>query len=192
MQPQNIFVKKSPGLFSRMLCQSVICLCLAHLVTKGCWPSNEDCGWIRERGKIKGYIGGENGIGVLLEKLTQFAERTLVLFPFACYSLTKGWFSMSSFSKIEWTDSTWNPVTGCTKISDGCANCYAFRMAKRLKAMGNCCYKNGFKVTIHGDLVELPLKWKSPRLIFVNSMSDLFHEEVPEHFILRVFETMKR
>lgn len=99
---------------------------------------------------------------------------------------------MSSFSKIEWTDSTWNPVTGCTKISAGCANCYAFRMAKRLKAMCNPRYKNGFKVTLHEDLVEVPFTWKKPRLIFVNSMSDLFHEEVTDDFIFKVFNTMNK
>lgn len=97
---------------------------------------------------------------------------------------------MTSKSKIEWTDVTWNPVTGCTKVSSGCKNCYAERMAKRLKAMGVERYKNEFKLTLQPDLLEKPLSWSKPRMIFVNSMSDLFHEEVPDSFIERIFETM--
>ncbi len=97
---------------------------------------------------------------------------------------------MAQLSSIEWTDSTWNPVTGCTKVSQGCKNCYAERMAKRLKAMGNGRYINGFNVTLHDDLIEAPLKWKKPKLIFVNSMSDLFHEDIPLKFIEKVFGTM--
>ncbi|AGL02462.1 DUF5131 family protein [Desulfoscipio gibsoniae] len=97
---------------------------------------------------------------------------------------------MAVNSKIEWTEATWNPVTGCSKISQGCKNCYAERLAKRLHAMGNPRYKNGFNVTLHRDLVSLPLKWKKPRMIFVNSMSDLFHEEIPFEFIKAVFNTM--
>ena len=99
---------------------------------------------------------------------------------------------MSLSTSIEWTDSTWNPVTGCTKISSGCANCYAERMALRLQAMGNPSYINGFSVTLHEDALELPLKWKKPQTIFVNSMSDLFHEDIPLDFILRVFDIMHR
>ncbi len=99
---------------------------------------------------------------------------------------------MSSVTSIEWTETTWNPVTGCDKISPGCMNCYAERMAKRLKAMGNPRYSNGFQVTLHHDLVDLPLQWSKPRKIFVNSMSDLFHEAVPLDFIRAVFETMNR
>ena len=93
-------------------------------------------------------------------------------------------------SSIEWTESTWNPVTGCSKVSPGCKNCYAERMAKRLKAMGQKRYRNGFDVTLQPDIVRLPLRWREPRLIFVNSMSDLFHEKVPEPFVHAVFETM--
>lgn len=99
---------------------------------------------------------------------------------------------MGQMSKIEWTQSTWNPVTGCSKISPGCKNCYAERMAARLQAMGSPRYRNGFKVTLQEDLVELPLEWSQPKLIFVNSMSDLFHEDVPSDFIVKVFDTMKR
>jgi protein gp37 len=99
---------------------------------------------------------------------------------------------MAAESKIEWTEMTWNPVTGCTKVSAGCQHCYAERMAKRLQAMGVERYRNAFQVTLHEDLIELPLKWKRPRLVFVNSMSDLFHEDVPLDFIQRVFETMVR
>ncbi|MBC8344470.1 MAG: phage Gp37/Gp68 family protein [Bacteroidetes bacterium] len=95
-------------------------------------------------------------------------------------------------SKIEWTESTWNPVTGCTKISDGCKNCYSERMAKRLKAMKQSNYTNGFKLTLHEQVLEYPLQWKKPQTIFVNSMSDLFHEEIPNEFIFRVFDVMKR
>jgi protein gp37 len=95
-------------------------------------------------------------------------------------------------SKIEWTQATWNPVTGCTKISPGCKNCYAERMAKRLKAMGQPNYTNGFQLTTHEHMLEHPLEWKKPRLIFVNSMSDLFHQDVPIDFIVRTFDTMRR
>ena len=93
-------------------------------------------------------------------------------------------------SKIEWTDSSWNPVTGCTKISVGCANCYAERMANRLFAMGNKRYKNKFTVTLHYDLLDAPSKIRKPSIIFVNSMSDLFHESVPDEFIFSVFKVM--
>ena len=99
---------------------------------------------------------------------------------------------MALSSSIEWTESTWNPLTGCTKVSPGCANCYAERMALRLKAMGNPNYANGFNVTMHYDVLELPLRWGKPQTIFVNSMSDLFHEDVPEQFIFRVFDIMRR
>jgi len=98
---------------------------------------------------------------------------------------------MATASPIEWTEMTWNPVTGCTKISQGCKHCYAERMAKRLHAMGSDRYRNGFGVTLHHDLIDLPKTWKRPRLIFVNSMSDLFHDEVPAEFIRAVFETMR-
>jgi protein gp37 len=98
---------------------------------------------------------------------------------------------MATKSSIEWTEMTWNPVTGCTKVSQGCKNCYANRMALRLKAMGSERYSNGFKPTVHEDLVDLPKKWRKPRTIFVNSMSDLFHEDIPESFIKRVFATMR-
>lgn len=97
---------------------------------------------------------------------------------------------MAAASHIEWTNATWNPVTGCTKISEGCENCYASIMAKRLKAMGNPKYRNGFDVTTHECSLEIPLHWRKPRLVFVNSMSDLFHVDVPQSFILRVFEIM--
>ena len=97
---------------------------------------------------------------------------------------------MATNSTIEWTEMTWNPVTGCTKVSEGCRHCYAERMAKRLQAMGNRRYVSGFRVTLHEDLIDLPKKMRQPRLIFVNSMSDLFHEAVPEHFIAHVFDTM--
>lgn len=97
-----------------------------------------------------------------------------------------------STSKIEWTDSTWNPLTGCTKVSPGCKHCYAERMANRLKAIGNPNYQNGFRLTIHEHVLNLPLTWKTPQNIFVNSMSDLFHEDVPFEFISHVFDVMKQ
>ena len=93
-------------------------------------------------------------------------------------------------STIEWTNETWNPSTGCDKISPGCKFCYADRMAKRLRAMGQAKYKNGFELTLHENVMNIPLTWKKPRVIFVNSMSDLFHHDVPIAFILGVFETM--
>lgn len=89
---------------------------------------------------------------------------------------------MGQNSSIEWTESTWNPVTGCSKISAGCKNCYAERLAFRLQAMGNVRYAAGFDITLHDDLIELPKRWRDPRVIFVNSMSDLFQEEVPSGF----------
>lgn len=97
---------------------------------------------------------------------------------------------MAAKSPIEWTESTWNPVTGCTKISDGCKNCYAEKLAKRLKAMGQANYKNGFKLTLQPEMLERPLSWKKPQTIFVNSMSDLFHEDVPLDYIQKVFNVM--
>lgn len=99
---------------------------------------------------------------------------------------------MAERSSIEWTQATWNPVTGCTKVSQGCKHCYAERLAKRLQAMGNPRYTRGFQVTLHHDQIDLPLRWKTPRLIFVNSMSDLFHKDVPLDFLLAVFKTMEK
>ncbi|MBS1514150.1 MAG: phage Gp37/Gp68 family protein [Bacteroidetes bacterium] len=95
-----------------------------------------------------------------------------------------------SFSTIEWTEMTWNPTTGCNKISQGCKFCYAEVMTKRLTAMGIEKYKKGFKIAIHPETLDIPRKWKKPRLIFVNSMSDLFHPGVPLSFIKKVFKTM--
>lgn len=99
---------------------------------------------------------------------------------------------MSTRSNIEWTESTWNPITGCTKISPGCTHCYAERMALRLQAMGQPKYVAGFKLSIHENTLETPLHWKKPRMIFVNSMSDLFHQDVPLEFIQQVFDVMRR
>ncbi|MBS1794865.1 MAG: phage Gp37/Gp68 family protein [Acidobacteria bacterium] len=95
-------------------------------------------------------------------------------------------------TKIEWTEATWNPVTGCDKISPGCKNCYAEVMARRLKAMGQPNYRDGFRLTLQPQMLELPLKWKKPQMIFVNSMSDLFHKDVPVEFIERVFDVMNK
>jgi protein gp37 len=93
---------------------------------------------------------------------------------------------------IEWTEATWNPVTGCTKVSPGCQHCYAERMARRLQAMGQPHYARGFEVACHEDALLLPLRWKKPRRIFVNSMGDVFHSRVPEEFVRDVFEVMAR
>ena len=97
---------------------------------------------------------------------------------------------MGDYSAIEWTDATWNPVTGCTKVSPGCKHCYAERLAARLQRMRNPRYVNGFDLTLQPDQVELPLRWKRPRRVFVNSMSDLFHKDIPDTFIESVFRTM--
>lgn len=99
---------------------------------------------------------------------------------------------MAARSSIEWTESTWNPLTGCTKISPGCKHCYAERMARRLKAMGQPNYADGFNLALHESALGLPLRWSKPQSVFVNSMSDLFHERVPLEFIVRVFEVMRR
>ena len=99
---------------------------------------------------------------------------------------------MPSKSKIEWTESTWNPVSGCNKVSRGCDNCYAERMAKRLQAMGTRGYENGFEVTLHPESLEKPLKMKKPQVIFVNSMSDIFHDRIPDEYIIQIFEVMNK
>jgi protein gp37 len=95
-------------------------------------------------------------------------------------------------SSIEWTESTWNPLTGCNKISPGCKNCYAERMAGRLKLMGQQNYRNGFDLTLQPHMLDRPLGWKKPQTVFVNSMSDLFHKDVPLDYVQRVFETMRK
>jgi protein gp37 len=99
---------------------------------------------------------------------------------------------MGANSSIEWTESTWNPVTGCTKVSPGCKHCYAERIAERLQAMGQRNYRNGFELTLQPHMLDLPLQWRKPQRIFVNSMSDLFQKEVPPAYILRVFDVMRR
>jgi protein gp37 len=99
---------------------------------------------------------------------------------------------MAKGSGIEWTESTWNPVTGCTKVSPGCKYCYAERMARRLEAMGQPNYANGFKLTLQPHMLELPLRWRQPQIIFVNSMSDLFHADVPLSYVQNVFDVMAR
>jgi len=95
-------------------------------------------------------------------------------------------------SAIEWTETTWNPVTGCDKVSPGCAHCYAERMARRLHGMGVPNYRNGFRLTLQPQMLQAPLGWRRPRKIFVNSMSDLFHDDVPAAFIQGVFAVMNR
>ncbi|MDP2605180.1 MAG: phage Gp37/Gp68 family protein, partial [Deltaproteobacteria bacterium] len=99
---------------------------------------------------------------------------------------------MAVNSSIEWTESTWNPVTGCTKVSPGCKHCYAERLSERLQAMGQRNYRNGFKLTLQPHMLNLPLQWRKPQRIFVNSMSDLFHKDVPVSYLLRVFDVMRR
>ncbi len=95
-------------------------------------------------------------------------------------------------SRIEWTGVTWNPVTGCTKVSAGCAHCYAERMARRLQAMGHPRYRRGFDLALHPQVLDAPLHWKHPRTIFVNSMSDLFHEDIPADFVREAFDVMNK
>ena len=99
---------------------------------------------------------------------------------------------MATLSSIEWTDATWNPLTGCNKISPGCKNCYAERLSQRLQKMGQYNYRNGFRLTLHESALDIPLKWAKPKMIFVNSMSDLFHVRVPDFFIKKVFQVMNR
>src|SRR3972149_1603954 len=99
---------------------------------------------------------------------------------------------MAQNSKIEWTECTWNPVTGCSKISDGCQHCYAERMARRLQAMGQPNYVHGFQLAVHESTLVLPLSWKRPRMVFVNSMGDLLHARVPLPFIQRVVRVMRQ
>jgi protein gp37 len=99
---------------------------------------------------------------------------------------------MSLNSHIEWTEATWNPVTGCTQISPGCANCYAKTFAERFRGVPGHPYEMGFDLILRPDRIEQPLHWKKPQLVFVNSMSDLFHEDVPDRFVHQVFETMER
>ncbi|MCD6449629.1 MAG: phage Gp37/Gp68 family protein [Thermotogaceae bacterium] len=99
---------------------------------------------------------------------------------------------MAFSSMVERRVETWNPITGCSKISLGCVNCYAERLAKRLQSIGNPKYKNGFKLTLHPEKLDQPLRWKKPKVIFIASMGDLFHEKVPDDFILKVFRVMNR
>lgn len=95
---------------------------------------------------------------------------------------------MTRSHKIQWTSCTWNPVTGCSRVSAGCQHCYAERMGKRLQAMGVAKYRNGFEVTLHPDVLEEPLSWRKPRVVFVNSMSDLFHEAIPFDYLRKIFD----
>src|SRR5437899_11151099 len=106
---------------------------------------------------------------------------------------------MASRTTIEWTERTWNPLTGCNRVSAGCDHCYAATMARRLRAMGNPRYQvdgdqrtsgPGFGLTLHRDLIDLPRRWRQPSVVFLNSMSDLFHDRVPVGFIQDVFRTM--
>jgi len=99
---------------------------------------------------------------------------------------------MAESTEIEWTDATWNPVTGCTKISAGCDNCYAERFSERFRGTRGHPFENGFDLTLRPDRLDQPLSWRRPRMIFVNSMSDLFHKEVPREFVVRVFDTMEQ
>src|SRR5205823_7066574 len=97
---------------------------------------------------------------------------------------------MAEKSAIEWTNSTWNPVTGCTKVSPGCAHCYAEAFAERFRGVPGHAYRQGFDLRLWPDRIDMPRKWRNPRLIFVNSMSDLFHEAIPVEYVQRIFEVM--
>src|ERR1700739_2394629 len=99
---------------------------------------------------------------------------------------------MADSSTIEWTDATWNPLTGCTKVSAGCDNCYAARFSERFRGVPNHPFESGFDLTLRPERLTQPLGWKRPRMIFVNSMSDLFHKNVPTPFIDQIFDTMER
>jgi protein gp37 len=99
--------------------------------------------------------------------------------------------NMADSTSIEWTDATWNPVTGCTKISAGCDHCYAERFSERFRGTRGHPFENGFDLTLRPERLDQPLRWRTPRMIFVNSMSDLFHKEIPKEFITRVFDTME-
>jgi protein gp37 len=119
--------------------------------------------------------------------------------PYSAETVPNGVPELSTRSRIEWTETTWNPTTGCDRISTGCDHCYALTLAKRLNAMGSAKYQNdgdprtsgpGFGVTAHPDTLIAPLRWRDPRLVFVNSMSDLFHARVPTEFVARVFAVM--
>jgi protein gp37 len=99
---------------------------------------------------------------------------------------------MADKSSIEWTDATWNPVTGCTKISAGCDNCYAERFSERFRGTPGHPFEKGFDLTLRPERLDQPLHWRQPRMIFVNSMSDLFHKDIPKEFIARVFDTMEK
>jgi len=119
----------------------------------------------------------------------------LGLFPEFSISYVLGSFlrpQMAVATAIEWTDATWNPVTGCTKISAGCDHCYAERFSERFRGIPHHPFANGFDLTLRPDRLEQPLQWRQPRMIFVNSMSDLFHKAIPRHFIASVFDTMER
>lgn len=119
------------------------------------------------------------------------SERLFTYYGRAEQNSSRRW-SLGTKSTIEWTEATWNPVTGCNKLSPGCKHCYAERLAARLKAMGQPNYRNGFELTLQPRMLELPLRWKKPQTIFVNSMSDLFHKEVPLEYIQQVFDVMRR
>lgn len=121
-------------------------------------------------------------------------NNTFVLVVFACYRYKAiiGDVAVADKSAIEWTDATWNPVTGCTKITRGCDNCYAHRFAERFRAVPGHPFETGFDLTLRPERLLQPLSWKRPRMIFVNSMSDLFHKNIPENFIDSVFDTMER
>src|SRR3954468_24490122 len=98
---------------------------------------------------------------------------------------------MAEKSTIEWTDTTWNPVTGCTKVSKGCDHCYAERFSERFRGVPGHPFETGFDLTLRPERVQQPLTWKRPRMVFVNSMSDLFHKKIPKEFVSRVFQTME-
>src|ERR1700693_6256354 len=103
----------------------------------------------------------------------------------------RGFPPMSENSAIEWTDTTWNPVTGCTKVSAGCDNCYAERFSERFRGVPGHSFENRFDLQLRPERLDQPLRWREPKMMFVNSMSDLFHKEVPFSFIDRVFDTME-
>lgn len=138
------------------------------------------------------FAGGEAVRGIGLVNTRRKGDNGLWVVPSLGHKVERNVRNrMSDKSTIEWTEATWNPVTGCTKVSPGCAHCYAETFAERFRGVPGHPYENGFDLQLRPERLRIPLDWKRPRLVFVNSMSDLFHESVPDEFIIEVFQTMR-
>src|SRR6266481_477353 len=156
-------------------------------------PPRSDCAALvlRETRFLLGAGGGTRTRTRLPSFLRQRFKLSEPMLTMLCSHSVLG-LKMASTTSIEWTDATWNPVTGCTKISAGCDSCYAERFSERFRGVPGHPFENGFDLTLRPERLEQPLRWREPRMIFVNSMSDLFHKEVPWEFTARVFDTMER